>query len=98
MEVTGDGMKFTKTFQYGQKTNLSDLNRLPFEQKPKVCHCFNLFAYTFTLWDKEMVPCVGNAEQGRRPQLMSCVSVKTWRHTDTLIWVPSFWTLRISEN
>jgi hypothetical protein len=44
------------------------------------------------------VPCVGSAGQRRRPQLMFCVSVKLWRHSDTLIWVPSFWTLRMSEN
>ena len=42
------------------------------------------------------VPCVGGVEQRRRPQLF-CVSVKPWRHSAPLIWVPSFWTLRTSE-
>jgi hypothetical protein len=38
---------------------------------------------TFTLWDWTTVSCVGNAEQSRRPQLMSCVSevLETHRHT-----------------
>jgi hypothetical protein len=44
------------------------------------------------------VPCVGNMELRRRHQLMFCASVKPWQHTDTLIRVPSFWALRLSEN
>jgi hypothetical protein len=43
------------------------------------------------------VPCVGNVQQRRRPQLMFCVSVKSWRHSDILTWVPCFLTLRTLE-
>jgi hypothetical protein len=45
----------------------------------------------------DTVPCVGNAEQRRRSELMFCVSVKRWRHSDIFICVPSFWALRTPE-
>jgi hypothetical protein len=43
---------------------------------------------TFSLWDWATVHCVENAGQRSKPELLFCVSVKPWRHTDTLIWVP----------
>jgi hypothetical protein len=44
------------------------------------------------------IPCVGDVEQRRKPQLMFCVNVKPWQHIDTLIWVLSSYTLKISKN
>ena len=38
------------------------------------------------------------AQQRKRPQLTFCVSVKLWRHSDILIWVASFWSLRAIWN
>jgi len=36
----------------------------------------------------------GGVQQRRKPQLMFCVSVKPWLHSDISTWVPYSWTLR----
>ena len=41
---------------------------------------------------------VGNVVLRRKSQSTFCVSVRPWLHSDIHIWVPSFWTLRISAN
>jgi hypothetical protein len=43
-----------------------------------------------------ITPLVGSVVLRRKPQSTLCVSVRPWLHSDMHIWVPSFWTLRIS--
>ena len=49
--------------------------------------------YTMGLIDS---PWCRRCEQGRKPQLTFCVSVKPWRHSDVTLWVHFSWTLRMS--
>jgi len=48
--------------------------------------------------DPEDIKILGNVVLRRKPLSTFRVSVRLWLYSDTHIWVPSFWNLRILEN
>jgi hypothetical protein len=57
---------------------------------------FQLAAYSL-YWGWQIVPCIGKAWLGRKPQPICCVSVKPWRHSNVSIWDPFSLTVRMLE-
>jgi len=54
--------------------------------------------YLGSFSDPEDIKILRNVLLRRKPLSTFCVSVRPWLHSDIHIWVPSFWTLRMSGN